>query len=396
MFSELPILNSEGLNPMPHQPDTITTYVVKVASRCNLNCSYCYIYNLADSSWRKQPKFMSLETYQKFLDRLREYLTSRNETRANIVLHGGEPFLLGADGLDKFFSAAKDTFAGSGFDIQLTAQTNGLLIDTEICSVFSKHGLGFGVSIDGIPGKGDGLRVDHAGQPVGHKLEERLNWLMQSPYSSCLAGILNVVNIHSDPIETLEYLLQFKPRGLDFRLPLCHHDSLPERPQWDVEGISYGKWLAQIFDYAVLNEVDARIRVIDGLIQGVYKSPHFEGTIGNLETSKALIVESDGSYELADNLKSTSNLMTKTGLSVNNSIDEFSDFAYRWGTAMGLRALSGICQQCSIRDQCRGFFYCHRYSKENHFSNPSVYCSDLKFLFKHVNSKLTELGYELP
>ena len=28
-----------------------TTYVVKIYEFCNLNCTYCYMYNLADSSY---------------------------------------------------------------------------------------------------------------------------------------------------------------------------------------------------------------------------------------------------------------------------------------------------------------------------------------------------------
>ena len=33
--------------------------VIKVASRCNLNCSYCYVYNKGDSGYKTQPKVMS-------------------------------------------------------------------------------------------------------------------------------------------------------------------------------------------------------------------------------------------------------------------------------------------------------------------------------------------------
>ena len=36
----------------------IDSYVVKVASRCNLDCTYCYEYNLGDDTWKHQPRFM--------------------------------------------------------------------------------------------------------------------------------------------------------------------------------------------------------------------------------------------------------------------------------------------------------------------------------------------------
>ena len=41
----------------------ISGYVIKVASRCNLNCSYCYEYNMGDSSWKKMPKYMEEELF---------------------------------------------------------------------------------------------------------------------------------------------------------------------------------------------------------------------------------------------------------------------------------------------------------------------------------------------
>src|SRR5580765_7723615 len=38
------------------------TFLVKVASLCNLNCSYCYVYQSPDDSWKSKPKFLEPET----------------------------------------------------------------------------------------------------------------------------------------------------------------------------------------------------------------------------------------------------------------------------------------------------------------------------------------------
>ena len=59
------------LHPVP-----FTTFVVKVASRCNLNCSYCYMYNLADRTYRDQPKLMSLATTGLLADRIAAHAVS--------------------------------------------------------------------------------------------------------------------------------------------------------------------------------------------------------------------------------------------------------------------------------------------------------------------------------
>ena len=34
----------------------INEFIVKVSSRCNLNCTYCYEYNLGDDSWKSMDK----------------------------------------------------------------------------------------------------------------------------------------------------------------------------------------------------------------------------------------------------------------------------------------------------------------------------------------------------
>ena len=48
--------------------------ILKVASRCNLNCSYCFMYNLGDTTYKQQPKFMSYQLVDKILDKTKQYI----------------------------------------------------------------------------------------------------------------------------------------------------------------------------------------------------------------------------------------------------------------------------------------------------------------------------------
>ncbi|MEU7607651.1 hypothetical protein AB0B44_43910, partial [Streptomyces sp. NPDC041003] len=38
-----------------HRPHPIRQFVLKTRSRCNLACTYCYVYEMADQGWRGQP-----------------------------------------------------------------------------------------------------------------------------------------------------------------------------------------------------------------------------------------------------------------------------------------------------------------------------------------------------
>ena len=51
----------DTVGPPPHIAG-IGTVVLKLASPCNLNCSYCYVYNHEDQSWRNRPTFIAPET----------------------------------------------------------------------------------------------------------------------------------------------------------------------------------------------------------------------------------------------------------------------------------------------------------------------------------------------
>lgn len=72
----------------------IDTVLIKVASRCNINCTYCYVYNMGDEGWADMPNHISPETTLAISNALSE-LTHLQTRPFAVVLHGGEPLLLG-------------------------------------------------------------------------------------------------------------------------------------------------------------------------------------------------------------------------------------------------------------------------------------------------------------
>ena len=67
----------------------IDTVLLKVASRCNLDCSYCYVYHMGDESWRSLPKRMSKETQALVVAELGSLMRAQSRP-FSVVLHGGE------------------------------------------------------------------------------------------------------------------------------------------------------------------------------------------------------------------------------------------------------------------------------------------------------------------
>src|SRR5207253_2068023 len=85
----------------------IRTFLHKVASRCNIDCSYCYVYHMADQSWKQRPALMAPKTIQAAATQVRAHALRHGLSEVTIVLHGGEPLLAGQEFFARFTAAYK-------------------------------------------------------------------------------------------------------------------------------------------------------------------------------------------------------------------------------------------------------------------------------------------------
>src|SRR5579859_4216702 len=90
------------------------TFLWKVVSRCNMDCTYCYVYNLGDDTWKAQPRLMSPETALRTAERIRQHLDRHGKSDASIIFHGGEPMMLGARRMAQLIEQIQAAFDGSG------------------------------------------------------------------------------------------------------------------------------------------------------------------------------------------------------------------------------------------------------------------------------------------
>ena len=79
-----------GRRPHPYRQ-----YVVKIHSRCNLACDYCYVYEMADQGYQRQPPTMSPGTVRATVARIAEHVRAHDLSAIRVTLHGGEPLLAG-------------------------------------------------------------------------------------------------------------------------------------------------------------------------------------------------------------------------------------------------------------------------------------------------------------
>ena len=126
----------------------ITSYVLKIHGRCNLSCDHCYVYESVDQSWRPKPQAMSLATARAAAMRIDEHAHAHSLNSVQIILHGGEPLLVGLNAMDSLLTLLRRTISSpSTFDLHV--QTNGVLLDVEMCELLVRHRVRIGISLDG-------------------------------------------------------------------------------------------------------------------------------------------------------------------------------------------------------------------------------------------------------
>jgi uncharacterized protein len=375
------------LSPKALRPGAplITQVVLKVASRCNLNCSYCYVYNKVDATWERRPALMSDEVFEAALQRVRRQCESSGQDRLILSFHGGEPCLLGAARFDSFCERIREVLRGV-VTVDLLIQTNATLIDEAWVEVLRKHRVDVGVSMDGPPSTHDAIRVDHHGHGSHARVVRGLSLLHEGgvPFA-----ILCVIPLGADPIAVHRHFLSLGCAKVTYLLPHFTHDTIA--PLREAHGATpCADFLIPVFDDWWFNGTMAvcigDLRNVARVVMGGASTIE---TLGNTPP-RYVFVESDGEIEGLDNLRVCEEGMAGTRLNVLDA--DFRDILdlegmHRVAIFQGM-PLPEACRPCPEAETCAGGYLPHRHSAARGFDNPSVWCADLLKVFTHVRERL--------
>jgi uncharacterized protein len=269
-------------------------------------------------------------------------------------------------------------------------QTNGVLLDDVALERLTAAGVSIGVSVDGSAGDHDKHRRHRNGMGSHSAVDHALTLLSEPRFRRSFAGLLCTVDPATDPIACYEALLQHAPASLDLLLPHANWASPPDRPR-DLGPAPHGDWLAAIFDrWYDAPRQETRIRLFEEIINLVLGGSSRSEQVG-LSPVAVAVVESDGSIEQVDSLKSAYAGACHTGLNVRtDSFDAALDHPGVVARQIGRKALCEECLGCPIHQVCGAGHYAHRYRAGDGFRNPSVYCRDLERLIRHVGRRLAD------
>ena len=370
-----------------------TNIVLKVASLCNLNCTYCYVYNKGDESYKRQPKIMSEIVVEETLKNIKRHCEKFDIKNFLIVFHGGEPLLTGIEFYNKFIKKYEEIFNDSVIKIDFALQTNGVLLTEEIVSTFKKLNIIPGISLDGTPESNNKNRIYHNGKGSYNDILNGFN-LVKKIFGNGYANCLCVVDINENPKEVYSHFKKIGVNEVNLLFPDNNFESKTNNNE------DFYNWLINIFEiwYSDADNNKPQIKLFSDLIGLILGEPYCGNEMYGKRENSTLVVETNGSIETVDTLKVCGNGFTNTNINVfkNELNDIYKLNALSRKYYYSHNDISQKCVSCELVEVCGGGFLAHRYSSLNGFDNPSVYCLELAKLICYIQNRLySDLPIEL-
>lgn len=366
-------------------PQAFNIMIKPVGSLCNLKCHYCYYLDKAEIYGGKEPR-MSEQMLEHFI---KEYIAANDVSDVFFNWHGGEPLLAGLDFYRKAMAFQKKY--ADGKHIHNTLQTNATLITREWAEFFRANNFLIGVSLDGPQNVHDRYRGGKGGASVFDRV---IKGIMELYRAGVQYNVMATVNRQSEGrgLEIYQFLKSAGTRFIQF-MPVLEHtkDGLIVDPQvqgariapWSVSPEGYGRFLCDIFDYWVRNDVgkvfvnqfDAVLACWCGAQPGICALAQTCG--GNS------IIEHNGDLYPCDHFVyegyKIGNVLETDLRTLMNSIKQ---------VRFGLDKRNALPDDCI---KCKWFFTCHGECPKHRFNTTdkgetglNALCEGYKLFFAHV------------
>jgi uncharacterized protein len=363
----------------------VSTYIFKSTAFCNLNCTYCYIFNLADQSFKGRPKVMSLEIVEKAARSMTQQALLQDVRRVAVAFHGGEPMLAGKDWLRSAINIFRRE-GGEDVHFLFSLQTNGVLIDEAWVRLFAELQIGISVSLDGPRHINDKARVNFDGKGSYDAVVRGIKKLQEIPEGrQVFGGVLCVVDPEANGLEIYRHFRGLGLKQMDFLLPLDHNWDSPPAGHKDPKSTPFADYLIPIFDeWWAEDDSSVRIRYFETILGHFFDGGVGVDSLGGHPISFA-IVDTDGALEPLDSLRACGDRFTDMGLNIlTDPVSALYDQTLFQIGLLGQDGLCDVCSVCPLHEVCGAGYLPHRYSSENGLRNQSVYCRDLWKLITHI------------
>ena len=356
--------------------------ILKIHQRCNLNCSYCYVYNRGDDSWKARPKQITDTVIDRVCQRISEHCAKHGLDEFVIELHGGEPLLVGK----KRFVAIVNRIRAACVGVRITylLQTNGTLIDREWCDIFAEHGVNVGVSVDGPAEIADLNRYYHNGRGSTDDVLRRLAAVKTGSGRSFDHGCLAVIDPRIPGGRMIDWLVENNINAADLLLPLGNRANPPAG--WTGPE-PYTRFMLEAFErWWKLDGAAPQIRYFETLIRAhLGRKPELDALGGDL--GALCVVETNGAIGISDVISVCGGYGEPDRYNVHDTaLDEHVD---KLNVDL-VQSPCATCRSCPEFVACNGGYVPHRWDGTG-FDNPSIYCQTIMALSARIRQALIDV-----
>lgn len=369
---------------------------------CNLNCKYCFFLS-KDSLYPGSGFRMSDEVLEAYV---RQVIESQREPHLTIAWQGGEPTLMGLD----FFRRAMtlvNKYRRPGSTLELTIQTNGVLLDQAWCEFLRENKILVGLSMDGPRQMHDAYRVDNGGAPTFDRVMRAARLMQAHKVDFNILCTVHAANV-DHPLEVYRFFRdQLKTQFVQF-IPIVER-ATPEllamanegwgtnnraRPLYTQNGRlvtertvkpeQWGQFLIAVFDEWVRHDVgDVFVQLFESALASWMGMPPslciFAKTCGS-----AMALEHNGDLYSCDHFVEPGFLL---GNITKQHLVELvaSDKQQKFGRDKQ-DTLPRYCRECEVRFACNGECPRNRFI-ETPDGEPGLnyLCAGYKAFFKHID-----------
>ena len=362
----------------------LQSIIVKVASTCNLNCSYCY-YRLSENL-KTEKKLMEPELIHNIIEKFGEYSNANKLDFFTFFWHGGEPLLAGIDFYKTAISLQKKYFS-SATDVINSIQTNGVLLNEQWLDFIKVNNIEIGLSIDGPSDIHDIRRKDINGSGTYKRVLKSVNLLNKFEVPLKILCVVTPEAIGKGK-SIYKHFRSLNCEWMDFLYPI--RNNVTNTFDTNVSPDELADFFIDVFD-AWISEDNENVFIrslhdwVMLLLNGKPSMCHSYD-----DCSTVITINTDGRVFICDDLLPY--IDSEIGNINNMSIEEIinSDKLVRLSKKENI--YSSHCLKCQYFPICVGGCAVFRIKKFNDIQGKNTFCTANKKIIDHISSSLKSLS----